>query len=107
MICGTPTPATTRVVQIDPGPIPTLTTSAPASINARVASAVATFPAIISKSGKAARISCTVLIHLLNARVLYQYNHIYFRFYKHFCTLQCIFRYTDSSTNKQVYLAYL
>ena len=27
--CGTPTPATTRVVQIDPGPIPTLTESAP------------------------------------------------------------------------------
>ncbi|GIT14559.1 MAG: hypothetical protein CM1200mP36_03150 [Gammaproteobacteria bacterium] len=28
--CGTPTPAITRVVQIDPGPIPTLTASAPA-----------------------------------------------------------------------------
>ena len=27
---GTPTPATTRVVQIDPGPMPTLTPSAPA-----------------------------------------------------------------------------
>ena len=32
VICGTPTPATTRVVQIEPGPIPTLTASAPASI---------------------------------------------------------------------------
>ena len=32
--CGTPTPATTRVVQIDPGPTPTLTASAPASISA-------------------------------------------------------------------------
>ena len=31
VICGTPTPATTRVVQIEPGPIPTFTTSAPAS----------------------------------------------------------------------------
>src|SRR5699024_5642707 len=51
VICGTPTPATTRVVQIDPGPIPTLTTDAPASINALVASAVATFPAIILSSG--------------------------------------------------------
>ena len=51
MICGTPTPATTRVVQIDPGPIPTLTTSAPASNKSRAASPVATFPAIISKSG--------------------------------------------------------
>jgi len=29
VICGTPTPATTRVVQIDPGPMPTLTASAP------------------------------------------------------------------------------
>ena len=25
MICGTPTPATMRVVQIEPGPMPTLT----------------------------------------------------------------------------------
>jgi len=32
--CGTPTPATTRVVQIDPGPIPTFTQSTPASISA-------------------------------------------------------------------------
>ena len=30
VICGTPTPATTRVEQTLPGPIPTLTTSAPA-----------------------------------------------------------------------------
>ena len=29
LICGTPTPATTRVVQIEPGPMPTLTPSAP------------------------------------------------------------------------------
>ena len=35
--CGTPTPATTRVVQIEPGPTPTLTASAPASISASVA----------------------------------------------------------------------
>ena len=51
MICGTPIPATTRVVQIEPGPIPTLTASAPASISAFVASAVATLPAITCKSG--------------------------------------------------------
>ena len=31
VICGTPTPATTRVVQIEPGPMPTFTASAPAS----------------------------------------------------------------------------
>ncbi|MNJ59715.1 hypothetical protein D3C77_554120 [compost metagenome] len=36
--CGTPTPATMRVVQIEPGPMPTFTASAPASIRARVAS---------------------------------------------------------------------
>ena len=36
--CGTPTPATMRVVQIEPGPIPTFTASAPASIRARAAS---------------------------------------------------------------------
>src|SRR5919204_532203 len=46
--CGTPTPATTRVVQIAPGPIPTLIASAPASISASVASAVAMLPAITS-----------------------------------------------------------
>src|SRR5215470_395053 len=34
VICGTPTPATMRVVQIEPGPIPTLTPSAPCSTSA-------------------------------------------------------------------------
>ena len=46
--CGTPTPATIRVVQMLPGPMPTFTASAPASANARAPSAVATFPAITS-----------------------------------------------------------
>ena len=50
MICGTPTPATTRVVQIEPGPMPTLTPSAPASTSAYAASAVAMLPAITSNS---------------------------------------------------------
>mgnify|MGYP000694589727 CR=1 FL=1 len=36
---GTPTPAMTRVVQMEPGPMPTLTPSAPMSTNARAASA--------------------------------------------------------------------
>ena len=53
VIWGTPIPVTTLVVQIDPGPIPTLTQSAPASIKSLVASAVATLPAIIWRSGKA------------------------------------------------------
>ena len=48
VICGTPTPVTTRVVQIEPGPIPTLTASAPASMRSDAASAVAIFPAITS-----------------------------------------------------------
>ena len=43
--CGTPMPATTRVVQMEPGPMPTFTQSAPASNSARVAAAVATLPA--------------------------------------------------------------
>jgi hypothetical protein len=34
VICGTPTPATMRVVQMEPGPMPTLTASAPASTSA-------------------------------------------------------------------------
>ena len=35
---GTPTPATTRVVQMDPGPMPTLIASAPAFSRARAPS---------------------------------------------------------------------
>ena len=41
-----PAPVTMRVVQIEPGPMPTLIASAPASIRHRVASAVATLPAM-------------------------------------------------------------
>ncbi len=43
--CGTPTPATMRVVQIEPGPMPTLMASAPQSISALAPSVVATLPA--------------------------------------------------------------
>ena len=42
--CGTPTPATTRVVQIEPGPTPTLTASTPASTRACAPARVATLP---------------------------------------------------------------
>ena len=45
-ICGIPIPATIRVVQIEPGPIPTFTASAPASNNAKAASPVAMLPPI-------------------------------------------------------------
>ncbi len=44
------TPATTRVVQIEPGPIPTLTASAPASTRYLAASAVAILPTTTSSS---------------------------------------------------------
>ena len=47
-------PATTRVVQMDPGPIPTLTQSAPASIRAFAPSAVAMLPAITGVPGNLA-----------------------------------------------------
>ena len=40
----------TRVVQIEPGPMPTFTASAPASIRSRQPSAVATLPATTSIS---------------------------------------------------------
>jgi hypothetical protein len=46
--CGTPTPATMRVVQLLPGPTPAFTASAPASISACAASRVATLPATSS-----------------------------------------------------------
>lgn len=50
--CGTPTPATTRVVQMEPGPTPTLTASAPASTSACAPSRVATLPPMIWTSAK-------------------------------------------------------
>src|SRR6476646_10950394 len=43
--CGIPEPDTMRVVQIDPGPTPTLTASTPAFSNSLAASAVAMLPA--------------------------------------------------------------
>ena len=45
--CGRPTPVIIRVVHIAPGPMPTLTMSAPALIRSRVPSGVATLPATI------------------------------------------------------------
>ena len=45
LTCGMPIPATMRVVQMEPAPMPTLTQSAPALMSASVASAVATLPA--------------------------------------------------------------
>ena len=52
VICGTPTPATIRVVQIEPGPMPTLTPSAPASTKALAAAAVAILPPMTCSFGK-------------------------------------------------------
>ena len=49
--CGRPTPATTRVVQIEPGPTPTFTASTPVSTSARAPSPVATLPATTCRSG--------------------------------------------------------
>ena len=56
VICGTPTPATIRVVQMDPGPMPTLMPLAPALIRSSAPSPVATLPAMMESSGKAALI---------------------------------------------------
>jgi hypothetical protein len=52
VICGTPTPATIRVVQIEPGPTPTLTASAPWSISASAASPVTMLPPMTWSCGK-------------------------------------------------------
>ena len=51
VICGTPTPDTMRVVQIEPGPMPTFTPSAPAAASALAASPVAMLPPITGISG--------------------------------------------------------
>ncbi len=60
LIIGTPMPATTRVVQMEPPPMPTFTASTPASISAAVASAVATLPAMRSVFGNSRRIRATM-----------------------------------------------
>ncbi|OIQ80072.1 hypothetical protein GALL_381770 [mine drainage metagenome] len=49
--CGRPTAVIMRVVHIAPGPTPTFTMSAPASMRSRVPAAVTTFPATIGTSG--------------------------------------------------------
>jgi hypothetical protein len=46
-----------RVVQIEPGPTPTFTALTPVSINARVASPVATLPATSCSFGNFLRVS--------------------------------------------------
>ena len=55
VICGTPQPVTILVVQIEPGPIPTLTALTPASAKAKAPAAVATLPPIIGNSGYSLR----------------------------------------------------
>jgi hypothetical protein len=52
LICGTPTPATIRVVQMDPGPMPTLTASAPWSTSALAAFACCNIAADDLRFGK-------------------------------------------------------
>lgn len=59
---GTPHPLTTRVMQIDPLPIPHLIPSAPALINASAPSPVAIDPATTSISGNSYLSFCTALI---------------------------------------------
>src|ERR1019366_7716408 len=50
-IWGTPAPVTTRVVQMEPGPMPIFTASAPRRTRSRVPSAVATLPARTGTDG--------------------------------------------------------
>ncbi len=57
---GTPMPAMTRVVQIDPAPMPTLTASTPIRIRSSVAAPVATLPATRSTSGNLLRSRLTI-----------------------------------------------
>ena len=61
-ICGTPIPAIILVVQIEPGPIPTLIPSAPALTNSKAPSGVATFPPITSIDGNSVLIIFMVSI---------------------------------------------
>src|SRR6185503_5582246 len=52
VIWGIPAPETTRVVQMEPGPMPTLTAETPAATRSAAPSCVPTLPAITSRSGK-------------------------------------------------------
>ena len=52
---GTPTPVTTRVVQMLPGPMPTFTASTPRRTISRAPASVATLPATSCTSGNASR----------------------------------------------------
>ena len=52
VICGMPTPATMRVVQIEPGPWPTLMAFAPHSARNSTPAALVTLPAMIGSFGK-------------------------------------------------------
>src|SRR5437016_5269802 len=61
VIWGTPTPVTTRVVQIEPGPTPTFTASTPRSTSARAPASVATLPPTSCDSGNASRRHAIVL----------------------------------------------
>ena len=53
--CGRPTPVIIRVVHMAPGPTPTFTMSAPASIRSLTPSVVTTLPATIGTEGPASR----------------------------------------------------
>jgi hypothetical protein len=55
-----PTPATIRVVQIEPGPWPTLIAFAPHCARYSTAAALVTLPAMIGNFGKEFRITRTV-----------------------------------------------
>jgi hypothetical protein len=60
VICGTPTPATMRVVQIEPGPMPTLTASAPAATRSSAPAGVTMLPAMSCSSGQRALSFATI-----------------------------------------------
>ena len=55
-----PTPATMRVVQMEPGPCPTLMAFAPQSARYSTPAALVTLPAMIGKSENSSRRSLTV-----------------------------------------------
>ncbi len=55
VIWGSPAPVTTRVVQIEPGPMPTLTASTSLARRSAAPSRVATLPAMSRTSGKVSR----------------------------------------------------
>ncbi len=100
--CGTPTPAMMRVVQIEPGPTPTLTAETPALISASVPSPVATLPPMIGQLGEGAPQLVDRLEHHLRVAVGGVHHHdVHAGVHQRLGALQAVWPHADGGTAAQ------